>query len=61
MFPLLTDFYVSFREHNTEKKNIWDNQEDYLGKIATVKYFEKTPKNIPRFPRLLGFRHPDDC
>ena len=46
---------------NEEKQEIWNNQNDYLGQIATVKFFEKTPKGIPRFPRLIGFRHPDDC
>lgn len=46
---------------NEEKQNIWENQKDFVGKIATVKFFEKTPKNIPRFPRLIGFRHNDDC
>jgi len=46
---------------NEEKKHIWENQNDYLGLIATIKFFEKTPKGVPRFPRLIGFRHPDDC
>lgn len=46
---------------NDEKMEIWKNKENYIGKIATVKYFEKTPKGIPRFPRLIGFRHHDDC
>ena len=44
-----------------EKLEIWENQSKYLNTIATIKYFEKTPKNIPRFPQLLGFRHKDDC
>lgn len=46
---------------NAEKIEIWENQLNYLGQTATVKFFEKTPNNIPRFPRLIGFRHPDDC
>ena len=56
----------SIRFHSTpamtfeERQRIWDNKQEYLGQIATVKFFEKTPKNIPRFPQLLGFRHPDD-
>ena len=44
-----------------EKLEIWENQSKYLNMKATIKYFEKTPKNIPRFPQLLGFRHKDDC
>ena len=46
---------------NEEKLEIWNNQCTYMGQIATIKFFEKTPKGIPRFPNLLGFRHPDDC
>lgn len=44
-----------------EKAEIWRNKSDYINQIATIKYFEKTPKGVPRFPRLIGFRHPDDC
>lgn len=46
---------------NEEKQEIWQNQNMYLGKIGTVKFFEKTPKGIPRFPRLIGFRDVRDC
>lgn len=43
-----------------EKKYIWDNQSKYMNKIATVKFFEKSAKGVPRHPNILGFRHPDD-
>lgn len=35
---------------------IWENQKDYIGKKASVKFFEKTNSGIPRFPILIGIR-----
>jgi len=32
------------------------NKEKYIGKEATVRYFNKTPDNIPRFPYMYGVR-----
>ena len=43
-----------------EKKYIWEHQEKFYKTIATVKFFEKSAKGIPRHPNILGFRHPDD-
>tara|TARA_B100000497_G_scaffold126338_1_gene164950 strand:- start:933 stop:1805 length:873 start_codon:yes stop_codon:yes gene_type:complete len=43
-----------------QKKHIWENQEKYFKLIATVKFFEKSSKGIPRHPNIIGFRHPDD-
>lgn len=38
-------------------KKIWDNKQDYIGQIATVRYFNLTPdKLIPRFPYVYGVR-----
>lgn len=38
-----------------EKKEIWDHQKKYLKMKATIKFFEFTDGNVPRFPVLLGF------
>ena len=35
---------------------ILDNKEDYIGKLATIKFFEYTPDGIPRFPFAIAFR-----
>jgi len=35
---------------------ILDNKDDYIGKYATIKYFELTPDGIPRFPYAMSFR-----
>jgi ATP-dependent DNA ligase len=37
-------------------KEIYDNRKDYIGKLATIKYFQLTPDGIPRFPYAIGFR-----
>jgi DNA ligase-1 len=38
------------------KKQIWENQKEFFGKKASIKFFELTRDGIPRFPVLLGFR-----
>lgn len=38
------------------KKQIWDNKNDYLGKIVTVEFLEYTDDGIPRHPRAKSFR-----
>lgn len=38
----------------------WQQQEQLLGKLVKVKYFEQGVKDRPRFPVFLGFRDPDD-
>jgi len=44
-----------------EKKELWSNRKEYVGKIATVEYFCKTEeRGVPRFPILIGFRDPRD-
>jgi len=35
---------------------ILNNKDEYIGKMATIKFFEKTPDGIPRFPYAIGFR-----
>ena len=35
---------------------ILENREDYIGKLATIKFFELTPDGVPRFPYAIAFR-----
>jgi DNA ligase 1 len=42
------------------RKKIWDNKEDYLPLIIKYKYQAQGVKDLPRFPVMIGFRHPDD-
>lgn len=42
------------------RKEVWDNQEKYLGSWASVKYMATGIKELPRHPVFVGFRHEDD-
>ena len=55
-----TEFKATPSMTDQEKKYIWEHQDKFLHMIATVKFFEKSAKGIPRHPNILGFRHPDD-
>ena len=43
-----------------ERKEIWEHQKKYLGKIVTYKYQPHGCKDLPRIPIYKGFRSPDD-
>lgn len=43
-----------------QRKEMWENQDKYLGKLAKFKYMELTPYGIPRSPVFIGIRHKDD-
>lgn len=42
------------------RQTIWDNPDDYLGKIIKYKYQEIGARNKPRFPVFLSFRDEED-
>lgn len=37
-------------------KKLWDNQEEYIGKMGTVRYPNLTPDGVPRFGQLIAVR-----
>ena len=37
-------------------KEVLDNKDYYIGKLATIKFFQLTPDGIPRFPYAIAFR-----
>lgn len=39
-----------------DRRQIWDNQQGYLGKLAKIKHFASGAKTMPRFPVWLGLR-----
>jgi len=38
-------------------KEVYDNRKEYIGQLATIKYFQLTPDGIPRFPYAISFRN----
>jgi DNA ligase 1 len=42
------------------RKEIWDNQDKYLGKIINYRYQPHGVKDLPRIPIWWGFRSEDD-
>ena len=42
------------------RKEIWDNKEAYLGKLASIRYMSVGSKDLPRVPSFIGFRHVED-
>jgi DNA ligase-1 len=42
------------------RKEIWDNQNDYIGRILKYKYQPHGVKDSPRITIWLGFRDPID-
>jgi DNA ligase-1 len=53
-FNIGTGFTDDLRHH------IWQNQQDYLGKIVKYKYLEVGIKDLPRHPVYLGLRAEED-
>jgi len=50
------EFNVGTGFDDALRREIWDNQARYLGKMAKVKSFLVGVKDAPRFPVFLGFR-----
>ena len=42
------------------RKEIWDNKELYLGKLASIRYMSVGSKDLPRCPSWLGWRDLED-
>jgi len=54
------DFTVGSGLNDADRKEIWDNQDKYMGKFVKFKHFEIGNYDAPRFPIFIGFRDPDD-
>jgi len=54
-------FNIGSGFNDAQRKEIWDNQESYLGKFVTFKYQEVHEKTgVPRFPTFKITRNPLD-
>ena len=51
-----TNFNSNIKGSFEYLKEVLDNREDYIGKQATIRFFQLTPDGIPRFPFAVGFR-----
>ena len=49
-------FNCSMKFSHAEREEILANKQNYIGKIAEVRFFEYTDGGIPRFPVCVGFR-----
>lgn len=50
------EFNAGLTFSHTEAKEMWENQEKYIGRSVTVHYFGISEYNIPRFPKAKTFR-----
>lgn len=50
------EFNAGLTFSHTEAREMWENQEKYIGKQVTVRYFGVSEYNIPRFPKAKVFR-----
>ena len=55
-----TTFNVGTGFDDKLRKEIWDNKELYLGKLASIRYMSVGSKDLPRVPSFIGFRHIED-
>jgi len=42
------------------RDEIWSNQDEYLGKLASIRYMSVGAKDKPRIPSFIWFRHTED-
>ena len=42
------------------RKEIWDNKEEYVGRLASIRYMSVGSKDLPRTPSFIGWRDKDD-
>ncbi|UYL86248.1 hypothetical protein [Acinetobacter phage vB_AbaM_CP14] len=43
-----------------QRKEVWDNRGDYIGRLAKYKFMDSGQKTLPRHPRLIGWRDLSD-
>ena len=55
-----TEFRCGTGFSDAQRKEIWENKESYLGKLASIRYMSVGSKDLPRVPSFLGWRDVDD-
>ena len=54
------EFSIGTGFNDAERDTVWNNQSDYLGRLAKFKYFPIGVKEAPRHPVFLGWRDASD-
>jgi ATP-dependent DNA ligase len=49
-------FNCGMKFSHAEREEILANKQNYIGKMAEIRFFEYTDGGIPRFPVCVGFR-----
>ena len=55
-----SEFRVGTGFSDAQRKEIWENKESYLGKLASIRYMSVGLIEKPRVPSWLGWRDEDD-
>lgn len=55
-----TTFNCGTGFNDEQRKEIWNNKNKYLGKLASIRYMEVGSKDKPRVPSFVGFRNVED-
>ena len=50
------EFQANLKDDWEAREELLTNKDNYIGKWATIVYFEETDSGLPRFPVLHGFR-----
>lgn len=55
-----TTFNCGTGFNDEQRKEIWNNKNKYLGKLASIRYMEVGQAILPRIPSFIWFRDEDD-
>ena len=55
-----TEFRCGTGFSDAQRKEIWENKESYLGKLASIRYTSVGSKDLPRCPSFVWFRDLED-
>jgi len=50
------EFHSNLKFDHDTLAEMWLKKDEYIGKLATIKYFNLTPDGIPRFPYVIAIR-----
>ena len=54
------EFSIGSGLNDALREELWNNKEEYIGKLVKFKYFAVGVKELPRHPVFVGFRDPED-